>query len=390
MRWSPGPDPARSGRVLHVIGRLNVGGPARLVTQVARSGHQAVAAGAVQPGEVELEDLAGVDLRRVAGLGRRVRPADDARALAALVRLLHAERPAVLHTHTAKGGALGRLAAEPTGVPVRVHTFHGHLLHGYFPARTTAAVTAVERALARRTTRLVAVGARVRDDLLAAGVGEPGQWTVIPPGVQLPPLPPRAQARRSLGLDDDRPVLAYVGRLARIKRPERLLELARRVPDALVLVVGDGLDRARLEACAPANVVFLGWRRDVETVYAAADLVVLTSDNEGMPLVLAEAALAGLPAVTTAAGSADEVVLDGVTGSVVPPDDDALAAAVARLLSDDDLRRRAGAAAREHALATFTVEHMVAAHLRMYAELTGAPHPPSEPVRRAPDPRPAR
>jgi hypothetical protein len=171
--------------VLHVIGRLNVGGPARLVTGLALQGRHAVAAGAVQDGEVEHEDLSGVDLHRIAGLGRKVQAADDARALRALVHLLRAERPLLVHTHTAKGGALGRAAAEAARVPLRVHTFHGHLLHGYFSPRTTAAVVTVERTLARRTDRLVAVGTRVRDDLLAAGVGRPEQYAVIPPGVSL-------------------------------------------------------------------------------------------------------------------------------------------------------------------------------------------------------------
>jgi glycosyltransferase involved in cell wall biosynthesis len=355
--------------IVHVIGRLNVGGPAHLVTAVARHTATVVAAGAVQEGEVEHGDLEGVELHRIPGLGRKVRAADDARALGSLVALLRSRRPRVVHTHTAKGGALGRVASLPAGVPARVHTFHGHLLHGYFSAGGTAAVVGVERLLARRTDRLVAVGARVRDDLLAAGIGTAEQYAVIPPGVTLPPLPRRADARHRLGLPADRLVVAYVGRLAGIKRPERVVEVARRLPEALFAIVGDGAQRAALEATAPANVRFLGWRRDVEAVYAAADLAVLASDNEGMPLSLVEAALAGLPAVTTAVGSAPEVVLDGVTGLVVPTDVEALTAATAALLGDDALRRRLGEAGREHAARAFSVEGMVAAHLALYAEL---------------------
>ena len=356
--------------VVHVIGRLNVGGPAHLVAALGRSGGRTVvAAGAVQDGEVEHADLSGVDLRRVPGLGRRVRPADDARALRSLVRLLRDERPQVVHTHTAKGGALGRAAAEPARVPARVHTFHGHLLHGYFGPRGRAAVVAVERALARRTDRLVAVGERVRDDLLEAGVGRPEQYAVVPPGVELGPLPDRAAARAALGLPAGAAVVAYVGRLAGIKRPERVIEVARRVPDAVVLVVGDGSSRAELEAAAPPNVRFAGWRDDVAPVWAAADVALLTSDNEGMPVTLVEAALAGVPAVTTGVGSAGEVVVDGVTGAVVPCDVDALAAAVQRLLTDDDLRRRQGAAAQERAREEYSVARMVDRHRAIYASL---------------------
>jgi glycosyltransferase involved in cell wall biosynthesis len=363
---------ARRAGVVHVIGRLNVGGPARLVAELARAGERTVvAAGAVQDGEVEHPDLTGVDLHRVPGLGRKVRPTDDARALRSLTALLRAQQPAVVHTHTAKGGALGRVAAVPAGVPARVHTFHGHLLHGYFGARTTRAVIAVERVLAARTDRIVAVGERVRDDLLAAGIGTPEQYVVIAPGVTLRPLPARAHARETLGLAPGDAVVAYVGRLAGIKRPDRVIEVARRVPGAVFLVVGDGSERRRLEAAAPANVRFLGWREDVEAVYAAADVALLTSDNEGMPVTLVEAALAGLPAVTTDAGSAAEVVLDGTTGAVVPHDVDALTAALTGLLEDDVARSAQGAAAHERARSRFSVEAMVTAHRRLYAELGG-------------------
>lgn len=358
--------------VVHVIGRLNVGGPARLVTELARAGERTVvAAGAVQDGEVEHADLTGLELHRVPGLGRKVRPADDARALCALTSLLRSRRPTVVHTHTAKGGALGRVAAVPARVPARVHTFHGHLLHGYFGSRTTSAVVTVERVLATRTDRLIAVGERVRDDLLAAGIGRPEQYAVIPPGVALRPLPDRRSARAALGVPAGTPVVAYVGRLAGIKRPERVVAVARRVPDAVFLVVGDGSERVALEAASTRNVRFLGWRDDVETVYAAADLALLTSDNEGMPLTLVEAALAGLPTVTTDVGSAGEVVLDGVTGAVVPVDVEALTHAVQALLADDVRRRQAGAAATERAGRLFSVESMVEAHRRLYAGIGG-------------------
>jgi glycosyltransferase involved in cell wall biosynthesis len=355
--------------VLHVIGRLNVGGPGRLVTGLASQAHHVVAAGTVQDGEVELADLSGVDLRRIPGLGRKVHAADDARALRALVQLLHEQRPSIIHSHTAKGGALGRVAAEPARVPARVHTFHGHLLHGYFSPRATRAVIAVERRLARRTDRLVAVGERVRDELLAAGIGRLEQYEVIPPGVTLPQIPDRDEARSRLGLDDDRPVVAYVGRLAGVKRPERVVEVARRLPGALVLMVGDGSERVRLQATAPGNVRFLGWRLDVETIYAAADVALLTSDNEGMPVSLIEAALAGVPAVCTDVGSAAEVVLDGDTGLVVPADVDAVAGAVQTLLQDAAMRHRMGRAAQARAVDSYSVERMLRSHLDLYAGL---------------------
>ncbi len=356
------------GGVVHVIGRLNVGGPAHLVAALSRASQTIVATGAVQEGEVEHSDLDGVEVHRVPGLGRRVSAADDARALRELVRLLRAQRPDVVHTHTAKGGVLGRTAALSVRA-ARVHTFHGHLLYGYFGPRATSAVTAVERLYASRTDRLVTVGARVRDELLEAGVGREEQYVVIPPGVVPPIAPARDEARAELGLQDERPVVAFVGRLAPIKRPDRVLDVARARPDALFLVVGDGSLRAELEGAAPSNVRFLGWRDDVGTVYAAADIALLTSDNEGMPLTLIEAGMLGLPSVTTDVGSAGEVVLHDRTGLLCSTGPGALLAAVGQLLDDDGLRRRLGVQAKTWTIEHFSVARMVEAHIRLYAEV---------------------
>jgi glycosyltransferase involved in cell wall biosynthesis len=228
----------------------------------------------------------------------------------------------------------------------------------------TALFTALERRLARRSDDLVAVGSRVRDELLAAGIGTQEQYTVLPPGVPDEGVGDVDVARRSLGLPASLPVVAFIGRLSAVKRPDRFVAaaeiLAERHPDAIFLVVGDGEQRTRLEALPKrADVRFLGWRGDVATVHAAADLVVVTSDNEGMPVSLIEAAMAGRACVTTDVGSAGEVVLDGRTGRVVPREPAALADAIAELLIDPELRRALGAAAREHALATFSQRAVV-------------------------------
>lgn len=357
--------------VTHVLARLNVGGPAAVVAALASGDRDVrVLAGAVQAGECEYGDLRAwrAHIVRVPGLGRSVRATGDLRALGFLVRELRRSRPDIVHTHTAKAGVLGRVAAAGAGVPLRVHTFHGHLLHGYFGAGRTQAVVGAERLLARRTTALVAVGRRVRDELLEAGIGRPEQYVVIPPCVVLPEPPGQADARNRLGLDRSRPVAAFVGRLVPIKRPDRLLEVARLMPDVQFLVAGDGPLGPQLRAAAGANVRFLGWRGDAETVWAAADVAILTSDNEGMPVTLIEAAMCGVPAVTTDAGSAGEVVLDEQTGLVVQFGAAALASAVSRLLQDSALRTAMGRSARAHASA-FSVAPVVAAHEQLYASM---------------------
>ena len=348
-------------RVVHVIARMNVGGPAALIVQLLEHlPEQSLLTGSVAPGEADHLFLRSPDTpaTRIPGLGPQPRPGDDLRALVALRSELRRRRPDVVHTHTAKAGVLGRLASRAADVPHTVHTYHGHLLHGYFSPSVTTAVTGVERLLARSTDRLVSVGERVRDDLLAAGVGRPDQYDVIAPGVAVPPPPPRAEARAALNVTG--PVVATVGRLTEIKRPDRLIAVAALLPDVTFLVTGEGplLDRTR--ANAPPNVRFLGWRSDVEAVWAATDVALLTSDNEGMPVSLIEAALCGVPAVSTDVGSAREVV----TGEVTAADPAALAAAVRRVLAQD-----LGERARESAAARFGVPAMVQAHARLYADV---------------------
>ena len=363
---------SRPVRVLRVIARMNVGGPALQVVALADGlgppeVEQRLLIGDVSPGEADYLQLRAphVAATRVRGLGRSVRALDDARALVHIVREIRRFRPDIVHTHTAKAGVLGRVAALLCRVPVVVHTFHGHLLHGYFSPIVTRAVVLVERALAWRTTALVAVGTRVRDDLVAAGIGRADRYTVVPPGVAVERVD-RDGARAALGLGPDAPVVAFVARLTAIKRPDRFLEVVRRVraarPDVEVVVAGEGellstLQRDAADLDPPIR--FLGWRGDVETVYGAADVALLTSDNEGMPVSLIEAAAAGCPAVTTDVGSAREVVLDGVTGHVRPPDPVALADAVIDLLDDDEGRRAMSAAAADHARSCFGRQRLV-------------------------------
>jgi glycosyltransferase involved in cell wall biosynthesis len=362
---------------------MNVGGPALQVTALMRgleSEHfdHRVYCGAVEPGEADYVDLCApdVDVRRVPTLGRSMRPFDDADALLRLIRAMRRFRPHIVHTHTAKAGALGRTAALLARVPVRVHTFHGHLLHGYFSPGKTRLVVRTERSLARISDHLVAVGGNVREDLVHAGIGRPRQYHVVPPGTTLGPLPDRETARRELGLPMESPVVAYVGRVTGIKRPDRFVEVAHavrhRIPDARFVVCGEGDLLPDLVAAAgglDGALHMLGWRADVETVYAAADLVILTSDNEGMPISLIEAGLAGLPAVATRVGGVPEVVQDEVTGLLATTRAEELAAHTVRLLLDERLRLRMGRHARAWTTERFSAERLVSDMRGLYASI---------------------
>lgn len=368
-------------RVMEIIARLNVGGPATQVMGLhelldpGEFDHR-LYAGQVDGAEGDQLRLRAAALRPypVPGLGRSVRPADDVRALMRLAAAIREFRPHIVHTRTAKAGALGRVAARlaRTG-SARVHVFHGHLLDGYFSPARRRLYIAAERRLAAMSDRLVTVGAKVRDDLLAAGIGRPEQYVVIPPGVRLPPGPDRDAARAALGLAPDAPVVAFVGRLTRIKRPDRFLDVARTVlahlPPCRFLVCGDGELREETERGTNGAFRFLGWRADVETVYAAADVVLLTSDNEGMPLSLVEAGMAGTPVVATRVGSVAEVVRDGETGLLAARDAAELAARVLRLLADPGLARRMGESARRWTTSSFGVERLVADTEALYRSL---------------------
>jgi glycosyltransferase involved in cell wall biosynthesis len=337
-----------------------------------------------------MDDLAadlGVRPVRVGALRREPGP-HDVRALAELMAIIRRERPQIVHTHAAKAGTLGRLAALLVPArrrPVLVHTFHGHSLTGYFSPRRERAFRAMERGLAARTDRLIAVSDEVRDDLVALGVAAPEQFDVVALGFDLSPFQVagderalrRCRFRAELGIPDGARVVTLVARLVAIKRVDRFLRVAARLADRDELrfvVVGDGDLHDRLRASDEsarlgARVTWTGFRRDIPDVCFGSDVVVLTSDNEGTPVSLIEAQAAGTPVVTTRVGGVGSVVHDGVTGLVVDTADErGMAAAIGRLLDDPPLAARFGRAGAGHA-GGFTVDRLVERIDGLYRDL---------------------
>lgn len=384
-------------RVLRVIARLNVGGPARHATTLdaglrAHDVQSLLVHGAVGPSEGSLEHLvAAQDLRslKISELGRRIHVWSDIRAFWTLTRVLFRERPDVIHTHTAKAGALGRVAAlafnltrRRTRRSVVIHTFHGHVLSGYFGRTGDAAVRVTERALARCTDRIIAIsGSQKRDLCERYRVARPDQTVVIELGLDLDTLlalRPDARLRTELGFSDKAVVFTYVGRLVPIKDVQTLLDafalLAPRVPEARLVIAGDGELRAHLERSVESialrdRVRFTGWRGDLDTIYAGTDVGVLSSLSEGTPVALIEAMAAGHPVIATAVGGVGDVVSDGVHGFVVPPRNAAaLAEAMERLARDGEGRRRMGAEARRAVSSRFAPGRLAAEINRTYRE----------------------
>jgi glycosyltransferase involved in cell wall biosynthesis len=378
-------------RVVRVIARLNVGGPAIHATLLTERLDPArfeslLVTGTEEPGEGNYLALRGTGLRSlhvIAALGREIRVWQDLTTLVKLTRLLRRVRPHIVHTHTAKGGTLGRLAARLARVPIVVHTYHGHVFRGYFSPARTRLFVAIERWLARRTDRILTVSEAVRDDLLALGIGTPRQHTVVPLGLDLERFVEcdrhRGALRDELGLTRDAPLVAIVARLVPIKAHEVFLEaaarVARQVEASRFLVIGDGERGPELRALAARlglgdRVQFLGWRADIDRIYADVDVVVLTSRNEGSPVSLIEAMAAARPVVATRVGGVPGLVEDGVTGCLLEPGDvEGLAAAIGDLLGDPERRRAMGMAGRKRVVPSLAAARLIADVERLYAHL---------------------
>jgi glycosyltransferase involved in cell wall biosynthesis len=372
-------------RIVHLIARLNVGGAALHVIELAaeqrRRGHDVVvAAGRLAEGEDPMDYRAhelGVPVLRVPWLRRELSLVHDLRAIAAVRRLLVLRQPDILHTHTAKAGGTGRVAALAAGNRARsavVHTYHGHVLSGYFGPVHERAFRLVERALAHRTSALIAVSEAVRDDLVGFGVAPAARFDVIPYGFDLASrvrtdAGARKLRRDEIGARGDTFVVGWAGRFAPIKRPLDLIrvtgELNDRGVDAVLVAIGDGPERSAAEELAGRLGIadrcrFLGYRRKMNEWYAAFDAFLLTSANEGAPVVAIEALAAGVPVVATRAGGTGTVVADGRSGYLTAIGDiPALADALARLATDAELRAGLGSYGAKDATERYAISRMV-------------------------------
>lgn len=392
----------RARKVIHVITRLDRGGSAQN-TLLTALGHDRrrfaplVVAGTAGAWDAQggrdatlanarrLEE-SGVPCRLLEPLTRPISPLRDAVALGLLVRLFRAERPALVHTHTSKAGVLGRLAARLAGVPAVIHTPHGHVFYGHVGPLAAGVFLRIERRLARRTTRLIALTEAERDEHVRRGVGTAAQFAVIPSGIDLArvrdlvgvkgPCPP------GLACPPDARLVGSVGWLTPVKGHRTLLDACARLaptfPRLHLLLVGSGPLRAALEAQArqlglAAHVTFAGERDDVRDCLAALDVFVQPSLNEGMGRALIEAMAAGRPVIASRVGGIPALIEDRRTGRLVPPADPAaLAEALAELLRRPDWAKELGAAAAASIGPQFGVASMVEAIEELYEQALGS------------------
>jgi glycosyltransferase involved in cell wall biosynthesis len=373
-----------------VIARLNIGGSAIqaiLMTDAFRQkGYRPLLlTGEVSRGEGSMEYLARdrqVVPIKIARMSRRISWHDDLASFLELVRIFSREKPAVVHTHTAKAGALGRLAAMATGVPIRVHTFHGHVFRGYFSPFITRIFLAVERFLARRTDCIIAISASQKRELVEVYRIAPAEKVaVLPLGIDLDPFLKisghNGELRPWLGCDATTFLVGWVGRLAPIKDPELFLAAARRLlcdfGNLRFALIGDGELRQRCENQAAeaefkGMVRVAGWRQDLHRIYPDLDVVVSSSINEGTPVSLLEAMASARPFISTDVGGVRDLMVgparrqDGFevfeNGILVPRDAEVLARAIAYLIKNPGVRHAMGQAGRRFVAARFSCQRL--------------------------------
>ena len=358
-------------RVLHVIARLNVGGTARYITRLAEElpKHKIetfIATGFVQRSEEEDPSARKLKVIRIPSLGRQINPIKDHFALKQLLDVVREVKPDILHTHTFKAGFIGRIKTKEinkaAGKRIKfVHTFHGHLFDDpEFSGLKSLIITSFERRFAMRTDAIVTVGAQVGKELLERRIGVQKQFTNIPPGVE-PLKIPKAKPRKKI-------TIGWIARVTGVKNPLGVLEIAKLFPDAQFLIAGGGDMLERVKAQAPRNTKVLGWT-DAAELFADSDIILSTSENEGMPVALIEAQLATKPVVATNVGGVAEVVINNKTGFVTHKNTEELAKALEKLINSKALRTAQGKAAKDHAIKAFSVEKMIKAHVSLYKKL---------------------
>ena len=371
-------------KVLRLIARMNVGGPAIQITGLMRNlpvetFEQKLVTGFCDKNEIDYLEVNELNVTRtkVDGFGRSVNLFSDLKVLLAIRKEIKAFNPDIIHTHTAKAGFLGRIASLLTlKRQIRVHTFHGHLLHGYFGKFKTSLVILAERLLARFTDKLVAVGSQVRDELLVVKIGSFEKFKVIGPGLEIGKLPERLSSLKSFGLVEDKFIVTWIGRAVPVKAPHRILEIATecefRGLRVQFVIVGEGPLLSDLKSLAKEKelpVTFLGWQSDIEQILSFSDLVLLTSENEGTPVALIQAQMAGVPVLTTDVGSASEVLKNNQSGFCLKYSVRDFADKIELLATKIEMKSSFGAIGKAHARDNFSINRLVSDHAELYREL---------------------
>jgi glycosyltransferase involved in cell wall biosynthesis len=391
----------KKNKIIHLITRLDKGGSAEntllTVLGIDKKEYEVILVkGPTYESQMSKEEeasvvaslkeaqLKGVKIVTNRYLLRRINPFYDVLALFSLYRSLAKERPTIVHTHTSKAGLLARLAAKGAGVPIIVHTPHGHVFFGYFGAFKTKIFILLERLASHITDKIVALTQREKEDYLLFKITDEEKLVVINSGIDLekfkqPPFPLKRNFKKELGIPENALIVGTVGRLVPVKGPEFLIEAARRIiskyPNIFFVFMGDGylrrdLERKTSEMGIRENVIFLGWRNDAPKIISLFDIFVLPSLNEGMGRVLVEAMALGKPIVASNIGGIPDLVIHGKNGFLVPPkNSEELARYIRILLEDRERREKMGLAGKE-SVSNFSKEKMVEKIAELYEKLS--------------------
>lgn len=381
----------QSIRVMCIIARLNIGGPAIHVIDLYGRLKDLrydpiLVTGTEAESEGSFKDLAiarGLRVVVVPELGREISLKNDLVAIRKLYYLMQQERPHIVHTHTAKAGFIGRLAAWLARVPVVCHTFHGHVLHGYFGATKNRFFLELEKFGSRLSSCIITLSGLLRDELVSLGVTHHDHIAVIPLGFELQEFARQKRYpgsfRKELGLSEQDKLVAVVGRLVKIKNIPLFLEAAAKLrhlnQDIHFAVVGDGEEREKLESYARSLglervVHFTGWRHDLPKVYADLDVTVISSNNEGTPVSLIEAMAVGCPVVATRVGGVPDLLDNGRLGILVPPGNgEAMGKGILQVFRDEDTTKIRTSLAKKYVLKHYSSARLIADMDRLYLDL---------------------
>jgi glycosyltransferase involved in cell wall biosynthesis len=353
--------------VLHVIARMNVGGTARYVGELVENiPNSLLATGYVQGAEIEDAVVGKLPIQRIDNLGRKISLKNDFLAWLELRKLVKFTNPKIIHTHTFKAGLIGRLVP---GNHKKVHTFHGHLFEdSSFSKIEKRAIKIVERFLAKKTDILISVGLKVGEEIRRLGIGSKKEWVSIAPGVTALPKIDKKNARKNLGLKENEFYFGWMARMSEVKDPFLFLDIARNMPECNFVVAGGGEMLEAVKERAPRNVAVIGWA-DASVFWSAVDCAISTSLNEGMPIALIEAQLAGVPVIATNVGSNSEVVSDQVTGLITQRDISDLVRAANLIFDNPVIQSKFSLQAKEWSGIEFSLQKMVESHMGIYDKL---------------------
>ena len=366
--------------VLHIIARLNLGGTAKYLIMLNNGLNKAginslIATGYVQTGEIEDPNVKKLKPIRVKNLGRKISLINDLKAAKEVQEVILRAKPDIVHTHTFKAGLLVRAQRnrieEGLGKKVKfVHTFHGHLFDDpEFKGFKAFAIKAIENRLSKRSDQLITVGEIVKSDLDGKGIYGNNKTISIPPAVTPLKLQNKTSSLKKYGIKDQKKVrVLWLARVTGVKNPQRVIEIAKRLPEIDFYLAGGGDLLAVVKKQAPRNLKVLGWQ-DAKSILPIADIFLSTSENEGMPIALIEAQLAAIPVVATNVGSVPEVVLHNKSGLICSKSNDELITAIKKLAQNKSLRSKFGKAGRVHALKRFSEKNLISAHKKLYLRL---------------------